>query len=232
MIIRSMVYRAWSSLRAGQLLGQLKDILQGSIFGFMPKKEAAEVWMLTQAAIEHSLLTEHPVQGFVTDIKRAFNNLPRMPTLMMAKHLGFPESLVHTWMNFLKEADRYFVIRQVVSSFLQSTCGLPEGCALSCIGMLLVNHCHALYMQQYAPQILSLSFVDNYELLTRQVAHLAHGILVQDTFLELLCLETDPSKRDGGPNWQATYMCCPCVGSWKSRSQSPDSPRIWTPALT
>ena len=85
-------------------------------------------------------------------------------------------------MNFLKEANRHFVIRQVVSSPLQSTCGLPEGCALSCIGMLLVNHCHALYMQQYAPQILSLSFVDNYEL------------LVQDTFLELLCLETDPSK--------------------------------------
>ena len=133
--------------------------------------------MLTQAAIENSLLTEHPVQGFVTDIKRAFNNLPRMPILMMAKHLGFPESLVHTWMNFLKEADRYFVVRQVVSSPLQSTCGLPEGCAVSCIGMLLVNHCHALYMQQYAPQILSLSFVDNYELLTRQVAHLAHGIL-------------------------------------------------------
>ena len=193
-IIHSMVYRAWSSLRAGQILGQLAPVLHNSIIGFMPKKEAGEVWQLTQAAIEHAIYTKSPLQGFVTDIRRAFNNLPRSPVMALARQLGFPETLVKTWGNFLQQADRYFVVRKVVSRPLQSTCGLPEGCALSCIGMLLINHCHAAYMRQYAPQVLSMSFVDNYELLARQVAHLAHGILVQSTFLELIQLETDPGK--------------------------------------
>ena len=54
----------------------------------MPGKEVAEIWMLLQGLLERSVQEGEELLGFVTDIKKAFESLPREPIFAIAHHLG------------------------------------------------------------------------------------------------------------------------------------------------
>jgi len=87
-IIYSVIYRSWGSLRSKRFLQFLSKLVDEKQLGFMPGKEVAEIWMLLQGLLERSVQEGEELLGFVTDIKKAFESLPREPIFAIAHHLG------------------------------------------------------------------------------------------------------------------------------------------------
>ena len=105
-IIYSMIYRSWSSLCARQLLRHIKRVAGQHQFGFLPQKENTENWMVLQAWIEEASLANEPLAGFVSDIEKAFECLPRRPVLWLAKRLGISRKILGLWAYFLTNMER------------------------------------------------------------------------------------------------------------------------------
>ena len=72
-IVLATTYRSWSSTRARAILRSIGRQIDGRTFGFLPGREAQEIWVLLQALIEVQADTTTPL----ADIQRARNNLPR-----------------------------------------------------------------------------------------------------------------------------------------------------------
>ena len=193
-VIFSVLYRTWASIRAKQLLRILTPHMDVEAFGFMPGCESTQLWLLLQAEIECSLQTGQPLCGLSTDLTRAFNFIPRQHTFTLAQHLGVPTRIISPWRGFLASCTRAFEIRGVLSDATCSTCGMPEGDALSVFGMTQLCFAWHLYMRAYCPAIRSMSFVDNLSLLAAVPGALAHGLACLVEFFKLWNLAIDRSK--------------------------------------
>ena len=193
-IIYSMVYRSWSSHRARRLLRQLQHLTSSRQFGFMPETDAAEMWLMAQALIETACQQNVPLHGYVTDIQKAFENLPREPIRQLAKQLGAPQVIIDLWFAFLNKMQRRFVIAGQIGEALTSNHGLPEGCGLSCYAMSLVDISFHYYFHAYSSRTVELSYVDNLELMTFTAPQLQQGIVCLQTWLDLWALQLDTEK--------------------------------------
>lgn len=90
--------------------------------------------------------------------------------------------------------ERRFHVRGEIGPPHLSTCGVPEGCALSCYAMGIVDLSFHFYFRHFAPSTIPLSFVDNLGILSESVAHLQHGHIVLQEFLSLWKLDMDVRK--------------------------------------
>lgn len=71
---------------------------------------------------------------------------------------------------------------------------MPEGDALSVYAMLQLNFAWHLYMHHYAPEVRSLSFVDNLMLTSDSPGALARGWTCLEAFFDMWNLSVDVSK--------------------------------------
>ena len=193
-IIYSMVYRSWSSHRARRLLRHLHHLAGTRQFGFMPETDASEMWLMAQALIEASCQEDIPLHGYVTDIQKAFENLPRVPIKLLAEQLGAPKSIMDLWFAFLTSMKRRFVIAGQVGAEVSSNHGFPEGCGMSCFAMSLVDISFHCYFHAYSQRTVELSYVDNLELMAFSEQQLQQGIVCLQTWLELWDLHLDADK--------------------------------------
>ena len=193
-VIFSVIYRAWASLRAKQLLRMLTPHMDVEAYGFMPGCEPSQLWLLLQAEVECALQDGTAISGLSTDLTRAFNFIPRQHTFALATHLGVPLTVVHPWCAFLTGCTRAFDVRGVLSPCTTSTCGLPEGDALSVFGMTQLCFAWHLYMRVYCPEVRSMSFVDNLGLTSCIPGLLAQGLVCLVEFFKLWNLSVDNQK--------------------------------------
>eukprot|EP00435_Cladocopium_sp_Y103_P070461 s259_g35.t1 len=193
-VIFSIIYRTWARLRSKQLLRWLTPLMDVEAYGFMPGCEPSQLWLLLQSEIELALQTNSELCGLSTDLTRAFNFIPRQHTFELAKHLGVPDRILHPWRSFLSQCTRAFDVRGSLSESTRSSCGLPEGDALSVFGMTQLCFAWHLYMRVYSPQIRSLSFVDNLGLIAGVPALLAEGLSCLIEFFKLWNLMIDAKK--------------------------------------
>jgi hypothetical protein len=193
-IIFSMIYRSWGSLRAQKFLHFLSKLGDDKQLGFMPGREVAEVWMLLQGLVEVSIQEGEELMGFVTDIRKAFESLPRDPIFEIALHLGLPVRPLQLWKHFLSTTERRFMVRGEISEAVLSNHGFPEGCSLSCVAMSIVGLTLHSYMNEFSKRCDTISYVDNIELLARHLGSLQHGVLTMQTWTEMRKLELDEDK--------------------------------------
>ena len=193
-IIYSMIYRSWSSARARLFLQMLAKHASCYQFGFLPGKEPAEMWLATQAMIELELQRKGNLAGFVTDIRKAFECLPREPIKLLAHHFGLPTQAVCLWNEFLEVTERHFVVQGEVGPAHPSNSGFPEGCALSCCAMVMADLALHEYMKVFSGSTLTLTFVDNIELLAEETWDLQQAIICLRTWTDLWKLELDADK--------------------------------------
>ena len=193
-IVYSMVYRSWSSHRARRLLKHIQQLTDTRQFGFMPETDTAEMWMVIQAMIESACSQTLPLHGYVTDIQKAFENLPRSPILQIARQLGAPDSVLNLWQSFLTSMKRRFVIAGQIGEYVTSNHGFPEGCGLSCFAMSIVDISFHCYYKVYCQRTMELSYVDNLELMAFEEGALQQGIVCLQTWLDLWALELDIGK--------------------------------------
>ena len=192
--VLSIVYRTYASVRAKQMLRQISAWIDAGAMGFLPHRETKGIWMAVQAAIEMAALQGSDISGFGADIVKANNGLPRRPVLHAAECVGVPQPLVQAWSSFLQGLRRHFVIRHELDEGITSHTGFPEGDPLSTLAMVLVDQCWHVYMGQFAPRCIPLSFVDNLTCMATDVATTAQALVQTQCFAELWDLELDRDK--------------------------------------
>ena len=193
-VLYSVIYRAWASLRARQVLRFLGELIDHEAYGFLPRRECMQLWFSVQVQLELSFLGQYEVTGMSTDLIRAFNQLPRHPLLQLARHVGLPSCAVDPWQSFLGSMTRRFLIRGQVSPGVGSTNGFPEGCPLSPIAMALAVWGWHAYLHVFAPRIRSMSYVDNLACVAESVGGVAQSLNLTRCFCDMLDLSLDPAK--------------------------------------
>ena len=193
-IILNMLYRSWASLRSKTILHQIHQHIGPTTVGFLPQREAAQVWIYVQAMVEVALVDGTALCGCVTDVEKAFESIPRSPLRRICEHLGIPQRLLRPWFNFLGEFQRHFTHQGEIGRGLKSNSGLPEGDALSVLGMTIVDWIYEHYMLRYMPRCQHRTFVDNYELLSRSMSDVLQGFAVMKTYMSNWSLTLDMAK--------------------------------------
>ena len=94
------IYRTWASLRSRQLLRAPAPHVACEAYGFLPGRDASQLWTLLQGEIECSPQGDQPLCGLSTDLIRAFNNIPRQHTFALARNLGVPNKVTGPWKRF------------------------------------------------------------------------------------------------------------------------------------
>ena len=154
------IYRLWTSVFCLQLLKAWTPLMPISIMGGLPKRSARDVTYSLQHHIEASFLSNSCLSGFVLDIIKCFDSLPRQPVRVLLCHLGCPENMASAWIAGLNRMTRSATFCGQISAPVGSTTGLPQGDAVSvasCIALCWVLHC-ALSEFDIAPAL----YVDNW----------------------------------------------------------------------
>ena len=190
----SMLYRCWAKLRTKHMINQLSQYIPAEALGFLPHREAAEVWLMLQGQIEVMLAYDEPYCGLSSDVRRAFNHIGRPQVFQLGHHLGYPPPLLQAWQGFLTDFERRFDVRGCIGDSIKSNSGFPEGDPLSIVAMLTVNWGYHLYMRQFAPKVQAYSFVDNMTLAAREAQHVFQGHFAMTNYHALFGLTMDDDK--------------------------------------
>ena len=193
-VIYGMVYRLWSSTRARQALRFLEQFCGGEMYGFLPGKEAMQYWYVQQANIELCLQSGQPLVGWSSDLQKCFNSIARVPSMLLARHLGIPSPVIHAWISFLNRNTRRFQIRQGLGPPIKSSTGMPEGCGMSTVAMTIIDLCFHVYFRAFMPGISTYSYVDNFAVQTTTAASLTRAWLTFLAFCDMWHLHHDPHK--------------------------------------
>ena len=192
--VLSLVYRLWSSLHSRHWLKVLSPSLDDDLCGNRPGHCPADVWRVILQEVSEAHASNSLACGFVVDLVKAYNTLPRYPVLYASKKLGIGQETLIGWSGALAQICRHFAARNSYSDGLLSTTGLPEGCGLSCVGMLVLDLLLHRWMKALHPSIRTLTFVDNWEILVKDEAWLEGAFGRLQTFVDLLDLELDLHK--------------------------------------
>eukprot|EP00435_Cladocopium_sp_Y103_P012470 s2398_g3.t1 len=193
-VLLSLIYRTWASLRSRQLLRMLEPFIHSDAHGFLPSREPAQTWLLIQAAVEVALQSGQTLAGVGTDFIKAFNSIRRESLWVLAAAIGIPDTLLHPWKTFTTSFTRRFLVNNQVSPPVTSNQGFAEGCPLSVCAMALVDWGFQLYQYHYVPQVRHLSFVDNITMMAQAAPLVAWAFFTLRTFLTMWGLELDLTK--------------------------------------
>ena len=136
-----VLYRIWSTLRARPVTAKIAAIAASGQLGNMPRKHAAMVWYRIQESVQTAQAEHEPLCGYVADVVKAFNCLPRAPVYEAAIRLGISGRILKGWLSAVTLMKRRFVVRHACGPPHTSSTGFPEGCSLSCVAMALVDLC-------------------------------------------------------------------------------------------
>ena len=193
-VLFSMVYRVWASLRCRQLLRQVEQFVHSDAHGFLPHREPMQSWLTIQSTLELALQSNVCLAGIATDLKKAFNNIQRPQWFCLATAVGVPDRLLVPWKNFLTGFTRRFQVHQHLSEPVGSNVGFAEGDPLSVFAMTLLDWTLHTYQTAMSPSIRTLTFVDNISMMSTDVPALVLSFFALRAFLELWGLEADITK--------------------------------------
>ena len=192
--VYSLFYRVWSSERAKEALQTITAALPEGIQGGVPGRQAKAIWYQVAQTLEFAFLDARPVHGLMMDIRKAFNAIPRLPLWKALQALGFPVSVMRAWCAFVAGQSRRFKVRQAVGEPVFSNCGLPEGCGLSVVGMIIVDWLLDCWLGAHAKGVDLRAFVDDWGLLFGSVDEFPVVWTHVRAFVDALDLSLDMKK--------------------------------------
>ena len=192
--ILSQCYRMWSSIRAKSMLRHMHTICPAFLFGNRPHCKASQVWTHLAWALEESFLTSVPMGGIMADIEKAFNHLPREVIFQAALTVGLPHSLLVGWAGAVGTLVRRFQVRTHLSHAVGSTTGFPEGCALSCLAMMLMDCLFHKWFEVSFPFCQPVSYVDDLQVLSSRPAQIPQLMDHLMAFASMVDLKVDRRK--------------------------------------
>ena len=172
----------------------MSDALDPMLLGNRSGKQAADVWRYLLDCVEDSVVSSTAASGLILDLEKAFNTLPRAPTLMAAKLLGLSMPVLRAWAGALSNMARHFHVRGSYSGALMSDCGFPEGCGLSCLAMVAVDQMFHVWVSKSQELAVAVTYVDNWELLLGDPSRVTEVFNRVLEFSSLMDLTVDSKK--------------------------------------
>lgn len=207
----SHAYRLWSGIRSKQLLRAIDTVCPTFLFGNRPGCTANGLWAHVQWMIESAYFHSSQLAGVTADIQKAFNFLPREVIMHACLLMGCPAEILNAWSGALAGLQRRFQIRQSLGPAEWSVTGCPEGCAMSCFGMVIIDVLFHNWLQHQFPLRRPMSYVDDWQALTFDPSQIADILSSIRNFTGAVDLLLDDKK---------TYAWCLDSSSRKSlRSQ-------------
>ena len=187
-------YRIWSGVRSKALLSIIGERCPAFLFGNKPHCQASQIWTYLAWAVEDAFVGDRAIAGIVADIEKAFNHLPREVVFQTSLLFGIPFETIQAWAAALGGLERRFQVRESLGPPIQSTTGCPEGCAMSCLAMLLVDCLFHKWFEISFPLCQPVSYVDDLQLLTTQPTQIPEMMQELLSFSNLMDLAVDRKK--------------------------------------
>lgn len=192
--VLGILFRCWGTHNAKQAIHKLDQYLPDGLFGSRPARYAGQVWSHLLWSIELAYENGLPLSGIIADIRKAFNYLPRLVVLEACAILGVPFRVLKAWAGALTTLPRRFQFHGSTSEPALSTCGLPEGCALSCLGMIAIDTLFHKWMFHYFPLCQPLSYVDDWQVIVADPLRIQGAFAVLEGFVREIDLFLDARK--------------------------------------
>ena len=192
--VYSIAYRAWSSLRARQIICHISKVAPSSAQGNRTGGSAVGVWWRLQCALEFFQYQGTPLSGAILDVVKAFNHLPRSPIFRAAAYLQIPSPILVAWWGFIGTMVRHFDIRGSLSQGLTSSTGFAEGCGLSVVSMLIYDFIMDRWMFARWPSLSLVTYVDNISITAHDSALVRPAVDALDELMALSDMQLDKSK--------------------------------------
>ena len=192
--VLGLLYRCWGTFHARQIIQSLDAYLPTGLFGSRPQRYAGQVWSELLWSIEQAYAQDIHLSGILADIQKAFNYLPRLVVFECCALVGVPFQVLRGWAGALSIMPRRFQINGAVSPPAYSNCGLPEGCALSCVGMMVVDMVYHAWMTHFFPLCQPLSYVDDWQVLMTNPDLLQPTLQCLERFTQAMDLRLDHRK--------------------------------------
>lgn len=208
--VLSHCYRLWGGIRSRQLLRHVDSLCPSFLRGNRPGCHAMQLWTFVQWMIELSYHENRPLAGISADIQKAFNHIPREVMLNACLLLGIPSSILKAWAGALANIQRRFHIREAMSPPHFSVTGCPEGCSMSCLGMLVIDIIFHKWISVQFPLEYPLSYVDDWQILSFQPDRVAAILHALENFTTHVDLQLDAKK---------TFAWCTCQNNRKALKQ-------------
>lgn len=101
------------------------------------------------------------------------------------------------WIGAVTGMKRHFKVQDSFSQGFETSTGLAEGDALSCYGMLILDHIFHSWLRFECPQVRAYSFVDNWDLVTPDPNFAIQQFALVTQFASMVDLTVDKRKTYG-----------------------------------
>lgn len=192
--VLGLLFRCWGTYNAKKAIRHVEPALPEGLFGSRPGRYAGQVWSHLLWAIEKAYSEDIALSGIVADIRKAFNYLARPVVFEACALLGVPFRVLLAWAGALSALPRRFQINGNIGPAILSTCGLPEGCALSCLGMIAVDVLFHAWMKFHFPLCQPLSYVDDWQILVASPEFIQPVFACLESFVDAMDLFLDEKK--------------------------------------
>lgn len=189
-----ILFRCWGTHHAKKAIRHLDEHLPQGLFGSRPTRYAGQVWSHLLWCIEQAYENQLPLSGIIADIRKAFNYLPRLVVLEACALFGIPMKVLVAWAGALANMPRRFQFHGNTSQPAYSTCGLPEGCALSCLGMIIIDTLFHKWMVHFFPMCQPLSYVDDWQIIVADPHRIPGVFACMERFVGEIDLLLDSRK--------------------------------------
>ena len=164
--ILGQLYRLAMKVISDQILADWANKLPTDISGGIPGRGSRLLMYRQQSRIEEAIVSGPSVGGFVLDLVKAFNCIPRRPLAYMLRNMGVPILVVKFWMKSLHHLTRLPQVGKHLGTCVKSTTGVPEGDALSVCGMICVAYHYHQYLTTFLNHVKVGIYADNWGWLT------------------------------------------------------------------
>ena len=142
------------------------------VAGAVPHKACSDIWWWIHSQCDLASQTDQVVFGFVQDLRKCYNCLPRLPICRLLIDFGVPPQLVSLWEQALTHVVRYFILGGDTFGPFSSTTGIPEGDPVSVLAMLAFS---ILWNRAHTDQFTDApTYADNLELFSRNFTSISN----------------------------------------------------------
>ena len=190
--ILSLLCRLASKICADQILSKLSQQLPKGISGGLPQRGVKDLSLLQHAQIEFALYSNQDMGGFVLDLSKAFNKIPRAPLRRLFEQFAIPTIVADYWFGSLRHLKRFPEVLGSLGYDIPSTCGIPEGDSLSVVGMVILTSTY--YYKMANPKLDPYGYADNWAWLTSDFKAQFKALVKVLNFVKSLAMDIDITK--------------------------------------
>ena len=165
--ILASVLRLWGKMTTRRMLRHIQAHLPATLFGSVPGRSTTDMIGIVQTHLEEALIDGKQLYGISLDFSKAYNTLPRKMLEQINQRLGFAKHW-KAYDSYLSKLQRFFTADGHWGEPVSSQVGVPEGCPVAVVQMILITWLCTTYLQHKA-QVDLFSYVDDWIMLFRDL---------------------------------------------------------------